>query len=179
MISNDIKEVLISSSQIEEVCKKLGQQIKNDYKDKQLIIIGLLKGCLPFMSDIIKNIDDYVLIDYMDVSSYSGKESTGKVKILKDIEIDVTNKDVIIIDDIVDTGTTLSNIINLFKERNVKSVEACCLLNKPLNRTCDVNVKYFGFDIPNEFVVGYGLDYNELYRNLPYIATLKECIYKK
>ena len=178
MMNNDIKEILVSAQEIEALCEKLGKQIENDYKDKAPLIVGLLKGCQPFMANVIKYINIYTQIDYMKVSSYVGTKSTDLV-VKKDLDIDVAGLDVIVVDDIVDSGRTISKVVNLLKSRGANSVEVCCLLDKPDGRVVPVEVKYPGLWVPNKFVVGYGLDYNELYRNLPYIGVLKEEIYTK
>ncbi len=178
-MENDIKKVLVSNEEINDICKKLGKQISKDYEGKDLVIVGLLKGCLPFMSDLFKEVTIYAKIDYMRVSSYAGKESTGKIKILNDISFGVTDKDVLIVDDIIDTGLTLEKIKNLFLARKAKSVKTCVLLDKPEGRTTSINADYVGTTVPKEFVVGYGLDYNDYYRNLSYIGVLKEEVYQK
>lgn len=178
-MNNDIKKILVSEEEIQDICQKLGKQITEDYDGKYPILIGLLKGCEPFFSDLSKNIKTYCSIDYMRVSSYEGTASTGNVQIKADISLDIKGRDVIIVDDIVDTGKTCLYIKNLLLQRGAKSVELCCLLDKPEGRVVDVDVKYIGGCVPNEFVVGYGLDYNELYRNLPYIGVLKEEVYKE
>lgn len=178
MMNNDIKEVLVTAEQIEQLCEKLGHQIEKDYKDKSPLIVGLLKGCQPFMANVIKYINCYIQIDYMKVSSYVGTKSTELV-VKKDLDIDVKGLDIIVIDDIVDSGRTINEIVNLLKSRGANSVEVCCLLDKPDGRVVPVEVKYPGLWVPNKFVVGYGLDYNELYRNLPYIGVLKEEVYQK
>ncbi|MGM9971515.1 MAG: hypoxanthine phosphoribosyltransferase [Anaeroplasmataceae bacterium] len=178
MMKNDIKEILVTEQEIESLCERIGHQIENDYKDKKPLIVGLLKGCQPFMANVIKYINCYIQIDYMKVSSYSGTCS-GELVINKDLDISVEGKDVILIDDIVDTGRTIDKVSNLLKNRGAKSVEICCLLDKPDGRIVPVDVKYPGLWVPNKFVVGYGLDYNELYRNLPYIGVLKEEVYQK
>lgn len=176
---NDIKKIVINDVKLNEICCILGRKISNDYKDKKLVLIGLLKGCQPFMSDLIRHIECHCEIDYMIVSSYDGTKTTGNLKIKKDIDISIKDKDVIIVDDIIDTGITAHNVLELFKERGAKSIELCTLLNKQEGRLNNITVKYFGTHIDNEFVVGYGLDYNELYRNLPFIGVLKEEIYLK
>ena len=173
-MENDILKVIVSSKEIDEICARLGKKITNDYEGKTPIVIGLLKGCQPFMSDLIKHINTYMSIDYMSVSSYDGMSSTGSITIKKDIETDVRGRDVIIVDDIIDTGVTLLNITNLFKERHVKSIKTVCLLDKPEGRKVDLKADYAGLIVPKEFVVGYGLDYNGLYRNLPYIGFIED-----
>lgn len=174
----DIKKVLYSGQEIQAVTQRLGQQITADYQGKNPLLVCILKGAYLFMADIAKNVSDYAEVDFMNVSSYGdGVVSTGNVKIIKDLDIDVKGRDVIIVEDIVDTGQTLAYLIDLFNGRNVKSVKVCSLLDKPEGRKVDVQVDYAGFEVPNEFVVGYGLDYAEKYRNLPYIGILKPEIY--
>ncbi|CAM2914912.1 MULTISPECIES: hypoxanthine phosphoribosyltransferase [Dellaglioa] len=174
----DIKKVLYSEQEIQAVTQRLGQQITADYQGKNPLLVCILKGAYLFMADIAKNVSDYAEVDFMNVSSYGdGVVSTGNVKIIKDLDIDVKGRDVIIVEDIVDTGQTLAYLIDLFNGRNVKSVKVCSLLDKPEGRKVDVQVDYAGFEVPNEFVVGYGLDYAEKYRNLPYIGILKPEIY--
>ena len=176
---NDIKKVSVSESEIESIVKRLGEQITLDYKGKQPIFIGLLKGCNPFLMDLLKHVDLHCSVDYMDVSSYSGTSSTGNIKILYDAQADVEGKDIIIVDDILDTGRTLKRVVELFEHRKANSIKLCVLLDKPEGRIVNIKADYVGGLVPNEFVVGYGLDYNELYRNLPYIGVLKEEIYSK
>lgn len=178
-MENDIQKIIISAKEIEGICERLGNQISNDYVGKKPIFIGLLKGCEPFISDLFKHIKCYSQIEYMKVSSYYGACSTGNILIKQDITRSIEGEDIILVDDIVDTGRTIYEIVQLLKSRNAKSVNVCCLLDKPEGRTMDVSVKYVGSRVPNEFVVGYGLDYNEYYRNLPYIGVLKEEIYLK
>lgn len=177
-MNNDIKEILISHDEIVSRSSELGKIITNDYKDKDLIVIGLLKGSAPFMMELIKSIDNYLEIDFMHVSSYNGT-SSGDLQIKKDITVDIKGKDVLIAEDIVDTGKTLYSVVNLFKERGAASVEVVSLLNKQEGRILPFEAKYIGFEVPNKFVVGFGLDYNEKYRNLPYVGVLKEQIYEK
>ena len=179
MMNNDILKVVLTKEEIDQVCKRLGEEITRDYHDKKPIIVGLLKGCQPFMSDLVKHISTYIKIDYMLASSYEGINSTGHVTVKKDIETFVEGQDVIIVDDIIDTGFTLKSVISLFKEKKVRSVKTCCLLDKPEGRKVDLKADYAGLTVPNEFVVGYGLDYNGYYRNLPYIGVLKPEVYTK
>lgn len=178
ILKNDIEKVVLSAEQIEGICKRLGEQISHDYEGKNPLFIGLLKGCEPFISDLLKFVSIYCQIEYMRVSSYEGTLSSGHIIIKSDITCDLTGRDVIVVDDIVDTGRTTLYIRELLKKRGAKSVAVCCLLDKPEGRLVDVDVEYIGDNIPKEFVVGYGLDYNERYRNLPYIGILKEEIYK-
>ena len=174
-----IKEVLVSEEDIRAKVKELGDIITKDYKDKDLIVVGILKGAVVFMSDLCREIKLPILMDFMSVSSY-GKSSvsTGEVRIVKDLDYSVENKDILIVEDIIDTGYTLSYLTDNLKKRGAKSVKIITLLDKPDRRKADVHVDYLGFEIPDEFVVGYGLDFAEQYRNLPYVAALKEEVYK-
>ncbi|MGL4337213.1 MAG: hypoxanthine phosphoribosyltransferase [Turicibacter sp.] len=177
---NDIKEILLSTEQIEAKAKELGRQLAVDYADKSPIVLGLLKGSIPFIGDLIKQIDIPLELEFMDVSSYhGGTQSSGQVKILKDLDVSVEGRDIIIVEDIVDTGFTLTRVIELLKHRGAASVEVVTMLDKPEGRVVVMEPKYIGFTIPKEFVVGYGLDYNEFYRNLPYVGILKEEVYMK
>ena len=171
-----IERICFSEEDIAKIVSKLGKEITNDYDGKDPIVIGLLKGCVPFMTDLVRKIDTEITLGYMKVSSYQGTESTGTIKIDGAIP-NVKGKHVIIVDDILDTGRTLSAIKNLFKDSGALSVEICVLLDKPEGRKVNIFPKYFGDKVPNAFVVGYGLDYNEHYRNLPYIGILKKEIY--
>ncbi|MDF2699818.1 MAG: hypoxanthine phosphoribosyltransferase [Haloplasmataceae bacterium] len=177
---NNIKKVLVSEEQILEKCKQLGQQISKDYEGKNLIVVGLLKGCVPFMSDLTKNISIPIQIDYMQVSSYhGGTESTGNVKVIKDLDYNINGLDVLIAEDIVDTGKTLKKVMEIFNLRGVNSIKIVTLLDKPEGRVVELIADYVGFTIPKEFVVGYGLDFDEYYRNLPFVGVLKEEVYSK
>lgn len=168
-----IKKILISQEQLEAKIKELGEQISKDYRGKCPVLVGLLNGAVPFMAQLIKNISCDMETQYMDVSSYEGGiTSLGQVRINKDLDISIENRDVLIVEDIVDTGLTLNTITTMLKNRLAKSVTVACLLDKRVKRKCDVEIKYIGFNIPDEFVVGFGLDYNELLRNLPYIGIL-------
>lgn len=180
MLEKDIEKVLVSSEQIEEITTKLGKQISEDYAGRCPIVIGLLKGCVPFMGNLITKMDIHLELGFMDVSSYHGGiESSGDIKITKDLEVTVKDRDIIIAEDIVDTGKTLSVIVGLLKYRGAKSVEVVTLLDKPTGRVVEFVPKYIGATIPKEFVVGYGLDYEEKYRNLPYVGVLKKEVYSK
>ncbi len=179
-MENDVKEILISQDEIIAKVKELGQQISKDYsEDQELIVVGILKGAIIFLSDLVREINLPIALDFMAVSSYgSSTESSGAVRILKDLERDVENKHVLIVEDIVDTGLTLKYLLDNLHARKPASVKTCTLLDKPSRRLVDVTVNYNGFSIPDKFVVGYGLDYGETYRNLPYIAVLKPETYQ-
>ncbi len=171
-----IESICFSEDEIADIVKKLGKEITKDYDGKDPLVIGLLKGCIPFMSDLFKNIDTEITLGYMKVSSYKGTESTGTIKIDGSIP-DAKGRHVIIVDDILDTGRTLNAIKNVFMDNGALSVEVCVLLDKPEGRKVNIVPKYCGGKVPNAFVVGYGLDYEEHYRNLPYIGILKKEIY--
>jgi hypoxanthine phosphoribosyltransferase len=173
-----IKEVLLDEDTLLKRIKELGSEITEDYKDKDLVVVGILKGAVIFMSELAKNIKLPITIDFMAVSSY-GKStiSTGEVRIIKDLDFSVEGKDILIVEDIIDTGLTLNYLTDILKKRGANNVRICTLLDKPERRTVGVHVDYLGFEIPDEFVVGYGLDYAEQYRNLPYVGTLKEEVY--
>lgn len=173
-MNNDIKAVLVSESQINEITSRLSNIINTTYEGSNLVVIGMLKGGIPFMMDLIKKITLPITIDFMQTSSYHGGTSSDELVFKKDIDTDILNKDVLIVEDIVDTGKTLTMIIELLKKRNPKSIEIVTLLDKPEGREVELTPKYIGTRIPKEFVVGYGLDFNELYRNLPYVGILKE-----
>lgn len=177
-LHNDIDNVILSESEIQKITKQLAESITADYKGKNPLLVGLLKGSIMFMGDLIKSIDTHLEIDFMDVSSYSGTRSTGDVKIIKDLNNSVEGRHILFVEDIIDTGLTLNAIVDLIQYRKAASVEIVTLLDKPANRKIDVDVKYVGTEIPDGFVVGYGLDFNENYRNLPYIGILKPEIYE-
>ncbi len=177
-LRNDISEVVLSEEEIQNIAERLGKRITEDYEGKTPILVGLLKGSIMFMGDLIKYIDTHLEIDFMDVSSYVGTRSSGEVKILKDLSNSVDGRHVIVVEDIIETGTTLNSIIDLIEYRNAASLEIVTLLDKPINRKLDVDVKYVGTEIPDGFVVGYGLDFDEKYRNLPYIGLLKPELYQ-
>jgi hypoxanthine phosphoribosyltransferase len=177
---NDIKEVLLNEEAIKEKIKALGAQITEDYKGKDLILLGILKGSVMFMSDLMKEINLPCKMDFMAVSSYGdATQSSGIVKIIKDLDFEIKDKHILIIEDIIDTGITLKYLMKYLAARNPSSLEIVCLLNKPERRKEQLDVKYLGFDVPDHFLVGYGLDYAETYRNLPYIGILKESVYQK
>ena len=168
-----VKEVLLTEEEIELRVKELGKEITKDYEGKDLLVVGILKGAVIFMAELCKNIDLPIMIDFMAVSSYGNSStSTGEVKINKDLDFSVEDKDVLIVEDIIDTGFTLSYLTDNLRKRGANSVKIVTLLDKPDRRNVEVKVDYLGFSIPDEFVVGYGLDYSERYRNLPYVAAL-------
>ncbi len=176
----DVSEILVSEKDIQTICENLGNQITNDYKDKKPLLVGLLKGCVPFLADLAKKIELPVEIAYMSVSSYHGGiSSSGDVKIKMDLDFSLTGRNVLLVEDIVDTGRTLDTIVKLFMHRGAKSVKVVTLLDKPDGRVVPFVPDYIGETIPNAFVVGYGLDYDELYRNLPYVGILKKEVYSK
>ncbi len=178
--SNDIKEVLCTEEQIRTKMVELGARITEDYRGKDLLLVAILKGSVMVMADLMRHIDMPIQIDFMKVSSYgAGTESKGSVKILKDLDVDIKGLNVVIVEDILDSGITLHNLINMLKQRNPQSIEICTLFSKPARRQVEVDAKYVGYEIPDAFIVGYGLDYNEKYRNLPYVGVLKEEVYSK
>lgn len=170
----DCKEVLVTEEQIIQRCKELGAQIDKDYADEAPIVVGLLKGSVPFMSELIKRITLDIQIDFMDVSSYAGTESSGDIKIIKDLDRSIKEKKILIVEDIVDTGTTVSVVKDLLYQKGAKDVKIVSLLDKPERREKSVEADYIGFTVPNKFVIGFGLDFNQDYRNLPYVGVLKE-----
>ena len=177
---NDIKNVLITEEELKKTVKELGAKITEDYKDKNLFLITVLKGAVVFLGDLMRAIECPCEIEFMVTSSYgSGTVSTGNVKIVKDIDVPLEDKDVLIVEDILDSGLTLSFLMDLLRNRNPKSIEICTLLDKPSRRVADIQAKYTGRQIPDEFVVGYGLDYDEKYRNLPFIGVLKPEVYTR
>lgn len=179
MLENDIKEILITQDQIISMSKKLGQLLTRDYADKNPVLIGVLKGSVPFVAELIKHIDTHVELEFMVVSSYhGGMKSSGTVNIIKDIDIDVEGRPVIFVEDIIDTGRTLKELKELFLKRQPSSVKIVTLVDKPEGRAVEIDADYTGFTVPNEFLVGFGLDYDEKYRNLPYIGVLKEEVYQ-
>ena len=171
---------MVSAEEIEEISQKLGKQLAEDYKDKFPLVIGLLKGCIPFMGTLMTHMDLQMEVGFMDVSSYHGGiKSSGDIKINKDLGIPVQGRHIILTEDIVDTGRTLKVVMDLLKYRGAESVEIVTLLDKPEGRVVPLVPKYIGTTIPKEFVVGYGLDYDEKYRNLPYVGVLKPEVYNK
>lgn len=178
-MNNDIEKVLYSKEEIENKVASLGQQLSKDYEGKKPLVICILKGAILFMSDIVRKMDIPLEMDFMDISSYGGGTiSTGEVRILKDLDTSVKGRDVLVVEDIVDTGRTLKALSELLLQREAKSIKICTLLNKPDRRVEGIDVDYVGFKVPDEFVVGYGMDYAGKYRNLPYVGVLKPAIYE-
>lgn len=179
MLHPDIEEILYSEEEIIAVVKDLGAQLTKEYEGKNPLVIGVLKGAVMFMTDLSRAMDCDLELDFMDVSSYgAGMESSGDVKILKDLDTTVDGRDLLIVEDIIDTGRTLSYLIEIFKYRKAKSIKVVTLMDKKERREVDLEADYIGINVPNEFVVGYGLDFNEKYRNLPYIGVLKTEVYE-
>lgn len=178
-MQNDIEQVLISKEEIKAKLEEIGKAISKDYEGKDLLLIGVLKGAFIVLADLIRCIDIPVEVDFMAVSSYGNStESSGVVRILKDLDSTVEGKDILIVEDIIDSGLTLSYLMGNLESRGANSVNVCTLLDKPERRKADVKTKYKGFDIPDKFIVGYGLDYAQKYRNLDQIYILKEEAYK-
>ena len=176
----DVKEVLISSSEIQEKVRQMGESVTEDYRGKRPLLVGILRGAVVVLGDLMRNIDLPCEIDFMDISSYgTGTSSSGVVRILKDLEEDITGRHVLIVEDIVDTGLTLSYLRRSLLARKPASLEICALLSKPSRRRVELDVKYLGFEVPDEFVVGYGLDFAGAYRNLPDICILKPEVFAK
>ena len=176
----DVSEVLITSEQITEKVREMGERITQDYAGERLLLVGVLRGAVVVMGDLMRCIDLPCEIDFMDISSYgSGTSSSGVVRILKDLEEDITGRHVLIVEDIVDTGLTLSYLVRSLLARKPASLEICALLTKPTRRRAELDVKYLGFEVPDEFVVGYGLDYAGAYRNLPDVCILKEEVFDR
>ncbi len=170
-----IKDVLISRDELQAMCQRLGEQISKDYAGQEIILIGVLKGAYVFLADLSRYITVPVRIDFMSMSSYgSGTRSSGIVKILKDVDQDITGKHVVIVEDIIDSGLTLNKLMELLSTRNPASIALCTAFDKPSRRQIDIEVKYRGLEIPNEFIVGYGLDFNGDYRNLPDVCILAD-----
>ncbi len=179
-MERDIKEVLLTEQAIAEKVRELGERITKDYAGKELLVVGILKGSNVFMSDLIRQIQLPIKIDFMIVSSYgNATESTGVVKIIKDIEEGMKDKHILIVEDIIDSGLTLKYLTQVLATREPASVKLCTLIDKPARRKEAVDVDYIGYELPDAFIVGYGIDYAEHYRNLPYIAVLKPEVYTK
>lgn len=176
-MERDVKSVLVSEEELKQICKRLGEQITRDYQGKNLLIVSVLKGAVVFMGELLREIKCDCQIDFIAVSSYSGTKTTGVVKFKKDLDIDPYGMDILIVEDILDSGVTLSYLSGVLMGRNANSIKICTLLDKPANRKADIKADYVGKVIPDEFVIGYGLDYNEKYRNLPYVGILSPSVY--
>jgi hypoxanthine phosphoribosyltransferase len=177
-LGNDLAKVLITEEQLQAKIRELAEQIDADYAGKQLLLVAVLKGAVMVMADLSRAMRSHVSLDFMAISSYgSGTKSSGVVRILKDLDTDISGKHVLIVEDIVDSGLTLSWLIDNLRTRRPASLEVCAIMRKPEAVKTEIDVKYIGFDIPNEFVVGYGLDYSEKYRNLPFVGTLAPHVY--
>lgn len=177
---NDIQKILLSTEQLQARIKEMGQQISQDYAGKEILMIGVLRGAVIFMADLARAIEIPAAIDFMAVSSYGlGTSSSGTVRILKDLDEDIEGKHLLVVEDIIDSGLTLKYLLENLNSRKPASIKLCTLLNKPDRRKVEVNIDYNGFTIPDYFVVGYGLDYAEKYRNLPFVGILKPEMYNK
>ena len=176
---NDIEEVLFSKELLKDTVNSLGAQISADYKDKNLLMVSILKGSVVFMSDLMRAVTIPCEIDFMAVSTYNGIKSSGTVRILKDLDRDIHGYDVLIVEDILDSGLTLNYLMDMLYGRNPNSIRICTLFDKPERRKVDIYPDYKGLEVPDKFIVGYGLDYNEKYRNLPFVGVLKPVIYSK
>lgn len=178
-VQNEIERVIATEEQLQDRLKEIARQIEVDYKDQDLLLVGVLKGAVMVMADLSRHINRHIEMDWMAVSSYgSGTKSSGVVRILKDLDKDITGRNVLIVEDIVDTGLTLDWLTNNLKSRGAESVEVMTVLRKPESAIVKVDVKYVGFDIPKDFVIGYGLDFDEKYRNLPFIGVLAKHMYE-
>lgn len=177
-MKKDIESIIFDEEKLQGIVKDLGKQITEDYKGKKVMLLGVLKGSVVFMSDLMRAIDLPLRIEFMSVSSYgTGVTSSGVVRVINDITVDIKGYHLIIIEDILDSGRTLSHLINHLSEKGPESIEICTLFDKPERREADVYAKYIGAKVPDAFIVGYGLDYSEIYRNLPYIGVLKPEVY--
>jgi hypoxanthine phosphoribosyltransferase len=176
---DDIAEVLLSEDQIGHKVAELGARLSADYAGRPLTLVSVLKGSLPFMADLMRAITIPLTIDLMEVSSYGGAvtETSGLVRILKDLSASIEGKDVVIVEDIIDTGLTLNYLMRYLRGKDPRTLKICALLDKPARRLVDIDIDYRGFSIPDRFVIGYGLDYGEFYRNLPFIGVLRPEVY--
>lgn len=179
-MTDDIKEVLFSRDKLNTIVQEIGKKISEDYEGKNLLMVSILKGSVVFMSDLMRAVTVPCSLDFMAVSSYgAGMKTTGVVKIIKDLDINLTGYDVLVVEDILDSGLTLSYILELLEARKPKSIRLCTLFDKPDRRTVNIAADYVGSVVPDEFIVGYGLDYAEKYRNLPFVGILKPQVYQE
>ena len=176
-LHDDVQEILLDSQTVARRVAELGAQLSVDYAGRDPVLVSVLKGALVFLADLMRAMDLSSSIDLMEVSSYAGTETTGQVRILKDLSKPIEGRDVIVVEDIIDTGLTLNYLLGYLADRQPSSIKICCLLDKPARRLADIEIDYIGFTIPDRFVIGYGLDYEERYRNLPYIGVLKPSVY--
>jgi hypoxanthine phosphoribosyltransferase len=176
---DDIAEVLVSEDEIQAKVADLGQRISSDYAGEEILIIGLLRGAIVFVSDLMRAISIPVRLDFIGISSYGASTDSGAVRLVMDLETDIAGRHVLVVEDIVDTGKTLSYLLQNLKARQPASLRVCALLDKPERRTVPIDIDYVGFEIPDKFVVGYGLDFAEGYRNLPFVGVLKEHLYRE
>ncbi|MBE6977428.1 MAG: hypoxanthine phosphoribosyltransferase [Ruminococcaceae bacterium] len=177
----DIERILLTEAQIKDRINQLGKELTADYAGKEPVFVGVLKGVVVFYADMVRAFDDHCQMDFMWISSYHGTQSSGSICVKQDVKSDLRGRHVVILEDILDTGRSLQFVVQHLKDKGAASVRICTLLDKPEGRApgIDLRADYVGFSIPNEFVVGYGLDYNEKYRNLPYVGILKPCVYEK
>ncbi len=171
---DDIEKILINETELKDKVVDLGNQISDDYKGLSPVFITVLRGSIIFLCDLIREVKIPISLDFLSVSSYSGQTHTGVVRIIKDLDENIDNRHVVLIEDIIDTGLTLNYIVGMLRDRKPASIKVCALLDKKVRRIIDIPIDYKGFEIPDEFVVGYGMDYNQQYRNLPFIGILKE-----
>jgi hypoxanthine phosphoribosyltransferase len=177
-IHDDVEQILLEGDAIQARVAELGAQLTADYAGRHPVMVSVLKGSIVFLADLIRATELPLSLDLMEVSSYgSGTESSGQVRILKDLSMTIEGRDVIVVEDIIDTGLTLNYLLRYLRERNPASIRVCCLLDKPARRLAEIEIDYRGFTIPDRFVIGYGLDYDERYRNLPYIGVLRPSVY--
>jgi hypoxanthine phosphoribosyltransferase len=177
-IHDDVEEILLSGEQIQSRVAELGAQLAADYAGRHPVLVSVLKGSIVFLADLVRRMEIPLAIDLMEVSSYGAStESSGQVRILKDLSMAIDGRDVIVVEDIIDTGLTLNYLLRYLHDKGPASIRICCLLDKPARRLADISIDYRGFTIPDRFVIGYGLDYDERYRNLPYIGVLRPSVY--
>ena len=176
-LHDDVEEILLDTELIASRVAQLGAELTRDYAGREPVLVSVLKGSLIFLADLMRAMDLRSSIDLMEVSSYAGTETSGQVRILKDLSKSIEGRDVVVVEDIIDTGLTLNYLLRYLAERRPASITICCLLDKPARRLAEIPIDYRGFTIPDRFVIGYGLDYEERYRNLPYIGVLKPSVY--
>lgn len=177
-MNNDIEQVLFSQQQVEQRLNELADKLTAKYQDQFPVVVSVMTGATIFTVDMIKRLNFKLNLDYVDISSYADGTQSGKIQLIQDLSTNIKGRPVIIMEDIIDTGHTLKFLVNLLKGRGAKSIEICALLDKPDRREADIEADYVGFKVPNEFIVGYGLDYSGLYRNLPYVGILKRSVYE-